>query len=162
MRHSQSTAVSAYTSLRPVARSAAGLLGGDVVDRAHELAGFGHRRVVVALGQPEVGEIGVVAGADEHVLRLDVAVDQPLRVRGVERLGHLREQAQRPPVVELAPQDQILERGALDHAHREEQPVVGLAGLIHGDDVGVVEGGLQQALAAEALAEGGVGAEAPP
>ena len=37
--------------------------------------------------------------------------------------------------------------------------LVGLAGLVDGDDVGVVEGGLQQALAPEALAEGGIGAE---
>ena len=127
----------------------------------HELAGLGHPRVVVPLGQPEVGQVGVVAGADEHVLGLDVAVDEPFDVRGVERLGHLREQPQRPPVVELAAHDQVLERRSLDHAHREEQPAIGLTGLVDGDDVGVVEGGLQQALATEALAEGGIGSRAP-
>ncbi len=121
----------------------AGLLGRDVVDRPDEVTRFGHLRVVVALGEPEVGQIGVVADADQHVLGLDVAMGESLRVRGVERLGHLRQQAQRPPVVELAPQDQILERGALDHAHRQEQPVVGLAGLVDRHDVGVVERRLQ-------------------
>ena len=122
---------------------AARLLGGDVVDRAHELARLGHAGVVAALGEPEVREVGVVAGAHEHVLGLHVAVDQFLRVRGVERLRHLREQAQRAPVVELAAHDQLLERGTLHHPHREEQTLVGLTGLIHRDDVGVVERGLQ-------------------
>jgi hypothetical protein len=38
-----------------------------------------------ALGQPEVGEVGVVVGAEQHVGGLDVAVHDAARVRGVER-----------------------------------------------------------------------------
>ena len=43
----------------------------------------------------------MIAGADQHVVGLDVAVDEPLLVRRVERLGDLREQPQRSPVVEV-------------------------------------------------------------
>ena len=39
------------------------------------------------LGQPEVGQVGVLLALvrDQHVRRLDVAVDEPAAVRGVER-----------------------------------------------------------------------------
>ena len=41
-------------------------------------------------------------------------------------------------------------------AHRHEQPVVGLAGLVDRDDVRVLDAGLEQALAPEPLTERGV------
>ena len=72
------------------------LLGRDVVDRADEVAGLGQARLVGALGQSEVGEERVVAAADQHVLGLDVAVDQADAVRRVERLGDRRQDLQRP------------------------------------------------------------------
>ena len=68
---------------------AADLLGRDVVEGPDEGAGRGDAGARVDLaGEPEVGEVGVLAGAralDEDVARLDVAVDEPARVRGVER-----------------------------------------------------------------------------
>ena len=44
----------------------------------------------------------MVARADEDVLRLDVAVDQPGLVRGVERVGDRVQDPQRPRALELA------------------------------------------------------------
>ena len=37
----------------------------------------------------------MVPGADEHVVRLDVAVDEPGGVRGVERVGDLIQEVER-------------------------------------------------------------------
>ena len=63
------------------------------------------------------------------------------------------QEPQRARAVELAGDDQVLERRPADQAHRDEQPLVDLAGLVDRDDVRVVERRLDAALAAEALAE---------
>ena len=71
---------------------AADLLGRDVVDGAHQLA-VGRAAVGGALGEPEVREVRVLAAAllvEQDVGRLHVAVDEPLRVRRVERVRDLR------------------------------------------------------------------------
>ena len=95
----------------------------------------------------------MIATADQDVLRLDVAVDQARLVRGVERLGDRVQDPQRAPGVELARDDHVLQVRPADDAHGQEQAVIRLAGLVDRDDVRVVDRGLQQALAAEALAE---------
>ena len=54
-------------------------------------------RLVSLLGdhrEPEVGQLGHVAGGHQHVGRLDVAVDHPLVMCVVERLGHLGQDSQ--------------------------------------------------------------------
>jgi hypothetical protein len=38
------------------------------------------------LGQPEVGQVGVSTLVEQDIPRLDVAVDEPLRVRRIERV----------------------------------------------------------------------------
>src|SRR5439155_8976567 len=68
------------------------LLGGDVVDGAHELPG-GRQPAARGgvLGDPEVGQVDVVrlvligAVLDQDVARLDVTVHQAVPVRDVER-----------------------------------------------------------------------------
>jgi hypothetical protein len=81
----------------PVDAAPLDLLGRDVEDGAHHLAGGGQPAVGVGLlGQPEVGEVGVdlpvpAGGLEQDVGGLDVAVDQPLGVGGVERGGDLGE-----------------------------------------------------------------------
>ena len=65
---------------------AADLLRRDVAERPDPAAGARRRgRRVEPLGEPEVRQVDVLAAADEDVLGLDVAVDDPARVRGVER-----------------------------------------------------------------------------
>ena len=109
--------------------------------------------------QTEVAEVGVIGVADEHVLRLDVAVDESGGVRGVERVGDLAEERQRPRARQRPLADQLGERRPAHELHREVQPVLGLARLVHGDHVRVLERRLQPALAPEALDELGVRAE---
>ena len=54
---------------------------------------------------------------------------------------------ERPPV-----EDQLLEVRPADELHREEEAVLGLARLVHGDDRRVLERRLQHRLAPEAAA----------
>ena len=90
---------------------------------------------------------------DQHVLRLDVAVDDVARVRGAERardldrVGHRL--GDREPSV--AP-DPLLQRLALDVLEHDVRPAaVVLAGIDHPDDVGMGELRHRPRLAAEAL-----------
>jgi hypothetical protein len=84
----QRVLVSAPVDLLPL-----DLLGGDVGERADHLSsarepGTGRR----TLRQAEVDEVDVLAlgcSGQEDVRGLDVAVDQPLGMRGVQSLGDL-------------------------------------------------------------------------
>ena len=112
------------------------------------------------LGQPEVGQVGMVraigalARGDEHVGRLDVAVDEARGMGGIERRGDLAEQGDRRRRLERALAQPALEVGAIDEAHGQEVAAVPLAGLVDGDDVGMVDGGGHLRLAQEARPEG--------
>ena len=85
------------------------LLRRDVVDRAHQLA-IGRAGVRDALREAEVGQVDVLPPpllVEQDVRRLHVAVDEPLRVRGVECVRDLRRDGHRPCRRErpLAPQE---------------------------------------------------------
>ena len=121
---------------------AADLLGRDVVDGPHQAPVRGSR-LGDALRQPEVREVCVLAAAllvEQDVGRLHVAVDEALRVRGVERVGDLRRDRHGPLRRQraLATQER-LEVGPVHVPHRDEEPALGLAGLVDRDDVRVVE-----------------------
>ncbi len=76
-------------------RGVAALLGRHVERRAHQRAAAGlvhlpGAKVARQLGDPEVDQLDRVGRLrlDEDVLGLEVAVDDPLGVRGLQRLGH--------------------------------------------------------------------------
>ncbi len=59
--------------------------------RRERIAGLGARpRVWRQLGQSEIAQLRVTTVGDEHIGRLDVAVDDLLGVRGVEGVCELR------------------------------------------------------------------------
>ena len=67
------------------------LLRRKVVERPHELAGArGPRTRARRLRQPEVRQIRSPGAVDEDVAGLHIPVDEPLVVRRVEGIGHLR------------------------------------------------------------------------
>jgi hypothetical protein len=134
------------------------LLGGDVLERADDLSRDrdpGKR--ARALRQAEVAEVAVLAPGglgDEHVRGLDVAVDEALLVRGVERLGDLGEELDRALRLERPLLgDDLGQVRALHVAHREEEDAGLLSCLVDGDDVRVIERGGDARLAQEALAK---------
>ena len=93
------------------------------------------------------------ARRNEDVGRLDVAMHQPLRVRGVERARHLPEYVERAVRRESAlVRDQRLQIDPLDVAHRDVEHALGLTRLEDRHDAGVVEPGGRPPLLLEALA----------
>jgi hypothetical protein len=137
---------------------AADLLRRHVFERPHPDAGAREPAAAHRLDQAEVGEVGVVAGPEQHVGRLHVAVHHPALGDVVQRLGHLAQDGERPAGLDAggAP-DEGVARGAVDVLHRQVGDPVGLPGLEHGDDVRVVEARGGDPLAREPLEEAGVG-----
>ncbi len=91
---------------------------------------------------------------DEDVRGLDVAMDEALLVRGVERFRDLGEDVERAPGLERPfLGHEAGEVRALDVAHGEIKEPVLIARLVDRDHVRVVEGGGDPRLAQEALAE---------
>ncbi|MEZ4379857.1 MAG: hypothetical protein R3A79_00810 [Nannocystaceae bacterium] len=103
--------------------------------------------------EAEVEDARPPVAAEEHVLRLEVAVDEARRVGGVEPPARV---AQRPQ--ELAPRHvraakEAAEILAVDELHRQVDAVVVLADLIDLDDEGAREARERLGLAEHPLAD---------
>src|SRR5690606_26284254 len=68
----------------------------QVLGGAHDHAGRGERGLAGAQRDAEVGELDRAVGGDEHVGGLDVPVDDPGLVHGVQPARALREERQQP------------------------------------------------------------------
>ena len=112
------------------------------------------RLIGEATREAEVGQIGVPVLVQQHVRGLDVAMDEPPCVSGVEGFGDLCADGDRAGGLERALLlQQALEIRALDVAHGEVELPVGLAGVVDRDDVGMLERGSEARLDEEALAK---------
>ena len=101
---------------------AAGLLGREVLRRAHHLAGGGQAEAVGGAGDAEVGDLHLPVGRDQQVGRLHVAVHDAGPVRGADRVGRLGHQvADHLGVERLAAAQQRRERLPVDELHHEER-----------------------------------------
>ena len=122
------------------------LLGRAVIQRPHEHAGPGHAgRRHRALGQPEIRQVHMIRAAgphvDQHVGGLNVPVDQPGGVRGIQGRGHRGDDPGRPgrgQWAQLAQQRPHITAGHI--AHGDEKHCVRLAGFEHRDDMRIVHG----------------------
>ena len=136
-------------------RGARALLGRLVVGRPGRAAG-GLERVAGGHRDAEVAEAGAAVGAEPDVVGLDVAVDDPVRVRMGERVGEraagLQHLGGREPAVRE--RDEPLRQRPAGHEARDDvQPTRVLDGVEDGDDVRVVAEPRHQArLAAHPLA----------
>ena len=117
-------------------RRARELLGRHV-DRRPDHGVVGLRGVGLGAGEPEVEQHEpAVAGADERVLRLDVAVDEARRVQRREPVGELRERLAQPRrIAAVAAAHPAQERLARDEIHREVDRAGVLAELAERDEV---------------------------
>ena len=128
------------------------LLGGHVVQRAELIAGSrdaGIRRA----GEAEVEDLDGAGNVEDHVGRLDIAMDDALRVGEVQARAHVFEDRQ--PVGERQrrpPANQLLQRLARHVLHGDERPAVVLADIEDRHDVGMAKAPGGARLAREPLA----------
>ena len=99
-------------------------------------------------GQTKVENLGVAALGDKDVCRLDVAVNDALRVCGIQSIGDVAGQRQQRFGVDGAALDAMLQGLAVEELHGDEGLAVGLTDIVNGADIGVIErgGGLGLAL----------------
>ncbi len=125
--------------------------GREVLGGPHD--GAGARDVGGAgPGDPEVRDAGAAVLVDEDVLRLQVAVDDPLAMGEARCAQDLAGEVDR--VLGGHPTlDELLQLRPVDVLHRDEVGVAELAAIEDADDVRVLEAGRGLGLAAEALDE---------
>ena len=114
------------------------MLGGHVTGRAHDLAAL--RLIAVRaqpLGQAEIGDLGDALDAEEDVGRLEIAVNDPNPVSGLDGLGERRDElGGRSACLGRAVQA-IFERAPLEQLQRHEGPVTDFPDLKNHRDIGV-------------------------
>ena len=136
-----------------VDRAAFDLLGSEIRGRA-DAPSPGAAVFVESSRQSEVGEIDMLAAVEQHVGGLDVAMDETVRVGGIQRVRDPAADGQRARLVE--PPSLAQERAQVrpfDIAHREVETTVDVAGVVDRHDVRVLERHGELRLAREALAE---------
>ena len=79
------------------------------------------------------------ADGDEDVGGLDVAMDDALGMRGIERVGDLYGQRQQRVQFQGTPADAVAQRHSLQKLHGYEGATVLLADIVNGADVGMVQ-----------------------
>ena len=103
------------------------------------------------LGQPEVEDLGLPAPGDEDVGRLDVPVNDPFGVRGLQTVGHLERHREDLVHPQPLPEDALLQRLALEQLHRNEVLPLMLVDVVDGADVRMIQGGGRLGLPLESL-----------
>ena len=136
-----------------------GLLRGHVGQRPDDVAGARQRRVARQVGDAEVGQLrrragGARAVGDDHVLGLDVAVDDAAAVRVLERVGEREADPQHVAVGQLALGGELVERAPAHELGHEVARVAVLARVEDRHDPGVVEPRGGQRLARRPLGRG--------
>ena len=99
----------------------------------------GDRHILDLLGQAEVEHLDLSARRDEDVAGLEIAVDDALGMRRLERVGHADGQVQHDGHREWPPPNRGPQRLAFDQLHRDEMLAVVLADVVDGADVGVIQ-----------------------
>ena len=110
-------------------------------DRGERIRATGDPNRRFYLRQSEIQNFGVPTLSHEEVGRLDVAMHNALRMRGVERVGNLDRQVQQRFHFYRAGADAVLQRRAFEQFHGDERLPVLFADVMNGTDVGMIQGG---------------------
>ena len=108
-------------------------------------------------GDAEVGDFDGAGFIDEEVFGFDVAVDDAVVVGALEGVADRGDDGEGFGGGETAGLEELAEIETVDEFHDEEAAAGGLAEVVDGDDVGVIEGGEGFGFGGEAGGEGWVG-----
>ncbi len=102
------------------------------------------------LGKSEIQNLGVAAIGDEDIRRLDIAVDDALRMRHIEGVGNFNGEVLQILQFHRAARDGVFQRLAFQIFHGDEGGAILLADIMDRADVGMIQGrgGLRFALKA--------------
>jgi hypothetical protein len=89
--------------------------------------------------QTKVENFRVTALGDKNVRWLDVAVDDALRVSGIERVGNLDRQTKQNIRLYGSAGDPMFQRNPVKKLHNKEWMAMLLSDLMEGADIGVIE-----------------------
>src|SRR6266498_2353355 len=91
------------------------------------------------LGQAKVENLRLRPVRHKDVGRLDVTVNDPLRVRGIQRISDLDGKVEQHLCSYWLAFDQMLERLALQQLHRDEGMALMLVNVVYRADVRMIE-----------------------
>jgi len=89
--------------------------------------------------QPEIQNLGVAALGNKNIRRLDVAVDDALRMCGVQSVGNLNGQVEQDIGLDRPARNAMLQRHAVEELHGDERVAVLVINLVDGADVGMIQ-----------------------
>ena len=95
---------------------------------------------VCVLGETEIKELRLAAPGHKDVGGLDVAVDDPGRVRGVERIRNVDADVEDELVRDRLRTDSMLERLSFQELHHDELLALELADVVDRADVRMIQG----------------------
>ena len=119
------------------------LLGRHVRGRSDHRTSFGADGDVLRrheqLGDPKIEDLQPPIVGEEEVLRLQIAVDDPLRMRGGETVGKLARELERLGRHHRPAREHRAQRRALEQLADDIRLAILLANVVNGDDVRMVQ-----------------------
>ena len=108
------------------------------------------------LGQPEIQNLRVAAFGDKNIGGLDVAVDDPLGVGSVQRVGDLDSERQNEFGFQRTPSDALLQRHPVQKLHGDEGLPILLPDFMNRANIGMIQCGSSLSFSLEASQRLGV------
>ena len=110
-------------------------------DRGERIRATGDPNRRFYLRQSEIQNFGVPTLSHEEVGRLDIAMNDTLRMRRIERVGNLDRQVQQRLHFHRSRADAVLQRRAFEQFHGDERLPVLLADVMNSADIGMIQCG---------------------
>ena len=102
-------------------------------------------------GDTEVDEVREIGLGDDDVVRLDIAMQQPLGMCGIQRGADLTDDGHRPRRFHRPVRDHLVEGLPVHEPHVDVEPAVDLPPVVDGNDVRFLENGRRMGLTLKPL-----------
>ena len=123
----------------------------EIRGRAHQLTVAGNRRRPRRMRDPEVRNLDLASAGQQEIGRLDVAMDEPGLMSGVQARSGLSDDVHDPLRVKRTVGQHVRQRGSVDQLHDKERPelCVALVIVVHLGDRRMTQGSSVLGLEAE-------------